>query len=98
MCEPAMTRSICPVFFQISWRERWASWQTASAGSCSSSRWSWVAERLNEEERHLLNVLTNAQQEIDRITAMENFMQGFRLGVQLMVECLTEPQGGNANG
>ena len=30
-----------------------------------------------------------AIQEIDSITAMENFILGFRLGVQLMAECLT---------
>ncbi len=49
-----------------------------------------LTERLNEEERQLLNVLTNAQQEIDSITAMENFILGFRLGVRLMAECMDE--------
>ncbi len=66
-------------------------WHLAKrAADCKSH----LAERLNEDEHQLLNVLTNAQQEIDRVTAMENFIQGFRLGVQLMAECL----GGNANG
>ncbi len=54
---------------------------------------SQLAERLNEEERQLLNVLTNAQQEIDRITVMENFILGFRLGVRLMAECMDEDDG-----
>jgi len=47
-------------------------------------------ERLNEEGQKLLNVLTSAQQEIDRITVMENFILGFRLGVRLMAECMDE--------
>ncbi len=54
---------------------------------------SQLAERLNEEERQLLNTLTNAQQEIDRITVMENFILGFRLGVRLMAECMDEADG-----
>ncbi len=54
---------------------------------------SQLAERLNEEERQLLNTLTNAQQEIDSITAKENFILGFRLGVRLMAECMDEDDG-----
>jgi len=54
---------------------------------------SQLAERLNEEERQLLNVLTSAQQEIDSITVMENFILGFRLGVRLMAECMDEADG-----
>jgi len=59
---------------------------------------SQLTERLNEEERQLLNVLINAQQEIDRITVMENFILGFRLGVRLMAECMDEDDGDLANG
>ncbi len=59
---------------------------------------SQLAERLNEEERQLLNTLTNAQQEIDRITVMENFILGFRLGVRLMAECMDEDDGDLENG
>jgi len=59
---------------------------------------SQLAERLNEEERQLLNVLTSAQQEIDRITVMENFILGFRLGVRLMAECMDEDDGDIVNG
>ncbi len=56
------------------------------AADCESQ----LAERLNEEERQLLNTLINAQQEIDSITVMENFILGFRLGVRLMAECMDE--------
>ncbi len=64
------------------------------AADCESQ----LAERLNEEERQLLNVLTNAQQEIDSITVMENFILGFRLGVRLMAECMDENNGDLADG
>ncbi len=57
-----------------------------------------LTERLNEEERQLLNVLTNAQQEIDSITVMENFILGFRLGVRLMAACMDEDDGALADG
>jgi len=56
------------------------------AADCESQ----LTERLNDEEQKLLNVLTNAQQEIDSITAKENFILGFRLGVRLVMECMDE--------
>ncbi len=59
---------------------------------------SQLTEQLNEEERKFLNVLTSAQQEIDRITDMESFILGFRLGVRLMAECMDEDSGGLVNG
>ncbi len=43
-------------------------------------------------------MLTSAQQEIDRITVMENFILGFRLGVRLMAECMDEDGGDLVNG
>lgn len=51
---------------------------------------------LDSEDRSLLKEFTDIQQQIDCITAEENFILGFRLGVQLMAECLTE--GGDPNG
>ena len=48
---------------------------------------------LNDEEKHTLSVLMSAQQEIDGITAIENFISGFRLGVRLRVECLDDDDG-----
>ncbi len=64
------------------------------ASDCESQ----LTERLNEEERQLLNVLINAQQEIDSITVKENFILGFRLGVRLMAECMDEDDGDLADG
>ncbi len=57
-----------------------------------------LTERLNEEERKLLNALIDMQHEIDRITAVENFILGFRLGVRLMAECMDENDGNIRDG
>ncbi len=59
---------------------------------------SHLTERLNEEEQRLLDTLINAQHEIDRITALENFILGFRLGVRLMSECMDENDGSITDG
>ncbi len=64
------------------------------ASDCESQ----LTERLNEEEQKLLNVLINAQQEIDSITVKENFILGFRLGVRLMAECMDEDDGNLVDG
>ncbi len=53
---------------------------------------------LDTEGRQLLKDFDDLHQQVTCITSEENFIQGFRLGVQLMAECLTESQGGNANG
>ncbi len=52
-----------------------------------------LAERLSEEEQGLLAELVKAQHEIDSITACENFILGFRLGVKMMAECMDENDG-----
>lgn len=57
-----------------------------------------LTERLNEEEQRLLDTLVNAQHEIDRITALENFILGFRLGIKLMAECMDEDDGDIVDG
>ncbi len=57
-----------------------------------------LAERLNEEGQQLLNALINAQHEINRITALEDFILGFRLGVRLMAECMDEDDGDVVDG
>ncbi len=41
-----------------------------------------------------LLVVEDLHQQVASINSEENFIQGFRLGVQLMAECLTELQGG----
>ncbi len=52
-----------------------------------------LAEGLNEVQQALLTKLVKAQHEIDSITAVENFILGFRLGVRLMAECMDENDG-----
>lgn len=59
------------------------------ADECESQ----LAELLNVKDRHTLNALTNAQQEINGITAIENFILGFRLGFRLIMECMDEDDG-----
>ena len=52
-----------------------------------------LTELLDEKDRHTLTALTSAQQEIDSITAIENFIMGFRLGVRLIMECMDKDDG-----
>ena len=52
-----------------------------------------LAAMLDEKDRHTLTALTSAQQEINSITAIENFITGFRLGVRLIMECMDEDDG-----
>ena len=40
----------------------------------------------------------SAQQEIDSITAIENFISGFRLGVRLMIDCMDDDDGDITDG
>lgn len=47
-----------------------------------------LREQLDKEETALLEDLLKTQQDMDGVTAEENFILGFRLGVQLMAECL----------
>lgn len=48
-----------------------------------------LKEQLGPKEKALLEDLLKTQQDMDGVTAEENFILGFRLGVQLMAECLT---------
>ena len=50
----------------------------------------YLKEQLGPEEKALLEDFLKTQQDMDGVTAEENFILGFRLGVQLMAECLTE--------
>ena len=47
-----------------------------------------LTEQLGETERTILEKLVRSQHEIDSITALENFILGFRLGVRMMAECM----------
>ena len=52
-----------------------------------------LRKQLDKDLQNLLTELTEAHQEIDGITACENFILGFRLGVRMMVECMDEDDG-----
>ena len=55
-------------------------------------------EQLGEAEQETLTKLIRSQHEINSITATENFILGFRLGVRIMVECMDENDGDIRNG
>ena len=46
--------------------------------------------QLDEAEQQIYKKLIDAQDEVDSIMSKENFIQGFRLGVRMMVECTSE--------
>ena len=50
-------------------------------------------EQLDEPKRTILEKLIRSQHEIDSITALENFILGFRLGIKMMAECMDENDG-----
>ena len=52
-----------------------------------------LMERLGEAEQETLTKLIRSQHEINSITATENFILGFRLGVRLMAECMDDNDG-----
>ena len=52
-----------------------------------------LTEQLDEPKRTILEKLVRAQHEIDSITALENFILGFRLGTRMMAECMDENDG-----
>lgn len=57
-----------------------------------------LTEQLDEAGQAILAKLIESQQEIDSITAMENFILGFRLGMRMMAECMDENDGDIRNG
>ena len=57
-----------------------------------------LTEQLDETEQTILTKLISSQHEIDSITARENFILGFRLGVRTMAECLDDNDGDIRNG
>ena len=65
-----------------------------TAARCESQ----LAEGLDEVKQTLLTKLVKAQHEIDCITAVENFVLGFRLGVRMMVECMDDNDDDVRNG
>ena len=59
---------------------------------------SQLIEQLDETEQTILTKLISSQHEIDSITARENFILGFRLGVRIMAECMDDNDGDIRNG
>ena len=54
---------------------------------------SQLMERLDEDGQTILAKLMESQDEADSITALENFIRGFRLGASLMAECMDDNDG-----
>ena len=54
---------------------------------------SQLTERLDEDGQTILSKLIESQHVIDSITALENFILGFRLGVKLMAESMDDNDG-----
>ena len=54
---------------------------------------SQLTERLDEGGQAILAKLSESRDEIENITALENFILGFRLGVRLIAECMDENDG-----
>ena len=52
-----------------------------------------LTEQLDEAGQTVLAKLIESQHEIDSITALENFILGFRLGVRMMAECMDSGDG-----
>ena len=59
---------------------------------------SQLTELLDEGGKTILEKLVESQHEIDNITALENFILGFRLGARLMAESMDENDGDIRNG
>ena len=52
-----------------------------------------LIEQLDEAGQAVLAKLIESQQEIDSITALENFILGFRPGARIMAECMDDNDG-----
>ena len=52
-----------------------------------------LMEQLGEAEQETLTKLIQSQHEINSITATENFILGFRLGIRIMAECMDDNDG-----
>ena len=52
-----------------------------------------LTELLDDVGQAVLAKLIESQQEIDSITAMENFILGFRLGAKITMECMDNNDG-----
>ena len=59
---------------------------------------SQLTELLDEAGQTILTKLFESQDEVESITALENFILGFRLGARLMAECMDDNDGDIRNG
>ena len=59
---------------------------------------SQLTERLDDAGQTILAKLIESRDEIESITARENFILGFRLGARLMAECMDDNDGDIRNG
>ena len=57
-----------------------------------------LTARLDEDGQTILAKLIESQDEVESITALENFILGFRLGAKIMAECMDENDGDMRNG
>ena len=54
---------------------------------------SQLTERLDEDGQIIFAKLIESKHEIENITALENFILGFRLGAKITMECMDENDG-----
>ena len=54
---------------------------------------SQLTEHLDETGQKILAKLIESKDEVGSITALENFILGFRLGAKIMMECMDENDG-----
>ena len=54
---------------------------------------SQLTERLDEAGQTILAKLFESHDEVESITALENFILGFRLGARIMAECMDKNDG-----
>ena len=59
---------------------------------------SQLTERLDKKGEAILAKLIESQDEVESITALENFILGFRLGARIMAESMDENDGDMRNG
>ena len=58
---------------------------------------SQLTEQLGEDGQTILTKLIRSQHEIESITALENFILGFRLGSRITMECMDDNDGDITN-
>ena len=54
---------------------------------------SQLTERIGKDEQTILAKLIESKDEVESITALENFILGFRLGIRIMAESMDENDG-----